>query len=165
MKNTLKKYQHEEIGVRVQKQVEEQRQYPTIQEKQMALIEMFDFMSDWQDKYSEIIAMGKHLVPYPDAKLKPKYLVKGCQSQVWFDAQVDEEGRLYFEATSDAIIVKGLIALLLSVYNHQTPEAILTSNKDFIKTMGLDQHLSPTRNQGLYAMLSYIYHFAQENID
>lgn len=116
---------------------------------------------DWQKKYKKIIFYGKALSPFPKDLKRPEFLVKGCQSQVWLFAQKKEDGRVYFQGSSDALIVQGLLALLLSVFNGKNPEEILEISPDFLKELGLDSHLSPNRANGLYAMLKQIRYYAQ----
>ena len=129
-------------------------------EKQRELVDNFSFFDDWEDKYAFLIGMGKSLPPYPEDKKDDKHFVKGCQSQVWFDAEY-KDGKVHFIGMSDAMIVSGLIGMLLEVYSAQKPEDILNSTTDFLKEIGLDNHLSATRNNGLHSMIGYIYSFAR----
>lgn len=116
------------------------------------LIEDFDLFEDWADKYEYIISLGKEL-PEMDSALKTEdYIVKGCQSQVWLSAK-HEEGKVYFSADSDAIITKGIIALLVKVFNGQEANEILNNDLAFIDQIGLKEHLSPNRSNGLVAMV------------
>lgn len=124
----------------------------TIAEAQSDLIETFSFLPDWQEKYQYIIELGQQLPPMEEAAKTDDILVRGCQSRVWM-RPYDENGRLRFEANSDAIIVSGLIALLKRVYDNRTPREILETPPDFIQAIGLARHLSPTRANGLMAML------------
>jgi len=125
-------------------------------ENQQEIIDDLSFFESWEDKYMHIISLGKSLKPFPEEKKTVEYLVKGCQSQVWFDANF-ENGILNFMAESDALIVSGLIAILIDVYNEATPQDILESNTDFIQEIGFGSHLSVTRSNGLHSMLNYIY--------
>ena len=134
-----------------------------ILEKQSTLVENFNFFDDWSDKYAYLIGLGKSL-KFPDDKKDQAHLIKGCQSQVWFDVQC-LDGKLIFHAISDAAIVSGLIGLLLEVYNNSTPEEILNSDILFMETIGLSRHLSSTRNNGLHAMLNFIYASAKQHSD
>lgn len=136
----------------------------TIEDKQKEIIENFNFFDSWQDKYAYLISLGKSLPSFPEDKKDEQHLIKGCQSQVWFDASY-RDGYLYFQGISDAAIVSGLIALLLEIYSGQTPNVILDSEPYFIDAIGLTQHLSPTRNNGLYAMLKAIRRLAQNYVD
>jgi cysteine desulfuration protein SufE len=123
---------------------------------QQAIIDKFDFLDDWMEKYQLIIGLGKQTQDFPEKKKTSQYLIKGCQSQVWFDSWL-EGGRLQMHGTSDAAIVSGLMAILFSVYNNQTPQDILDTAPDFIEEIGLHQHLSPTRSNGLNSMIQAIY--------
>jgi len=126
-----------------------------INDAQEAIIDKFDFLDDWMEKYQLIISFGKQTQDFPQEKKRTQYLITGCQSQVWFDSWL-QDGRLQMHGTSDAAIVDGLIALLLSVYNNQTPQDILNQPPDFIEAIGLHQHLSPTRSNGLNSMVKAI---------
>lgn len=127
----------------------------TIEEVQQQIIEEFSFYEDWMDKYGYLIDLGNELVD-----LEPKYkndqnLIKGCQSRVWLVAQM-EDGKINFKGESDAVIVKGLVALLLRVVSGRTPKEIMENDLHFIDDLGLRQHLSPTRSNGLVAMIKQI---------
>lgn len=127
----------------------------TIQEIENQIIEEFSIFTDWLDKYEYIIELGKN-VPVIDEKAKTEEnLIKGCQSRVWLDC-CQEDGKLFFAADSDAIITKGIISLLIRVYNGQEPEEILNSNLKFIDAIGLQENLSPTRANGLVSMIKQI---------
>ncbi len=131
----------------------------TILEKEQEIIEEFELFDDWMDKYEHIIELGKDL-PLINPKYKTKeYLIKGCQSQVWVNAEY-ENGKIIFTADSDAIITKGVIAMLIFVLSNQSPKAILESKLDFLKTIGLQEHLSPTRANGLLGMVKQIKTYA-----
>ena len=131
-------------------------------QRQQDLIDQLSFFDDWEDKYDYIISLGKQLPEFPEDKKTDDNLVRGCQSQVWFDSSVDN-GKLNFIATSDALIVSGLIATLLQVYNDATPAEILESNTDFIQQIGFGNNLSSNRANGLKSMLNYIYATATKN--
>lgn len=136
----------------------------TIQEIENQIIEEFSIFTDWLDKYEYIIELGKN-VPVIDEKAKSEEnLIKGCQSRVWLDCW-QEDGKLHFAADSDAIITKGIISLLIRVYNGQEPKDILASNLSFIDAIGLQENLSPTRANGLVSMIKQIkmYALAFEN--
>ena len=125
----------------------------TIEESQQQIIDEFSEVDDWMDRYAMIIDLGNTLPPI-DEKLKtPDRLIEGCQSRVWLDATQNADGTLTFTADSDAIIVKGIISLLISAVNNHTPEEILATPLHFIDDIGLSQHLSPTRSNGLLAMI------------
>lgn len=124
----------------------------TIERIQDEIIEEFSETDDWMDRYSMIIDLGNAL-PAIDPKYKtPEHLIEGCQSRVWLNAE-DRDGRVYYTADSDAIIVKGIIALLIRVLNGQTPDDILEARLRFIDSIGLAENLSPTRSNGLLAMV------------
>lgn len=125
----------------------------TIEERQQEIIEEFADISDWMDRYGYIIDLGNALPPLPDELKTPDRLIEGCQSRVWLDADIDREGRVHFRADSDAIIVKGIISLLVSVLDSHTPDEILDADLHFIDEIGLSRHLSPTRSNGLLAMV------------
>jgi len=132
----------------------------SIQERQQKIIEEFLPFQSWEDRYRHLIELGRQL-PTMEEKLKtPESLVKGCQSQVWLHAQLSPEGRILFYADSDALIVKGLVAILIKIYSHSTPEEILSTPPEFIKQIGFEGNLSPSRTNGLYAMLKQIRNFA-----
>ncbi len=124
------------------------------------ILDDFKFFDNWLDKYQYIIDLGKELPEYSEKFKTDKYIVRGCQSQVWMHAEKRGD-KLHFEAISDAAIVSGLIYILLQVYNDKTPKEILNLKPDFINEIGLDQHLSPTRKNGLYAMLQKIEEYAK----
>ena len=121
----------------------------------------FQFFDGWMDRYQYIIDLGRKLPPFPDAARTDDNRIRGCQSQVWFVAR-EEGGRLHFDAISDAAIVSGLIAILLRIYSDKRPADILASSPDFVADLGLEQHLSPTRSNGLRSMLDAIRRFAAE---
>ena len=124
----------------------------TINELQDEIIAEFSEVDDWMDRYGMIIDLGNSL-PAIDTKYKtPEHLIEGCQSRVWLNAEV-EDGKVIFTADSDAIIVKGIIALLIRVLNGHTPEEILNAELYFIDKIGLAENLSPTRSNGLVAMV------------
>ena len=127
----------------------------TIAAIQQEIIEEFAFFEDWQQRYEYIIEMGKSLPAFSDEEKKEEYLIKGCQSQVWLKAE-ETEGKVVFHADSDAILPKGIAALLVRVYSHQTPEAIIESDEFFLQTIGLQEFLSPTRANGTLAMIKQI---------
>lgn len=131
-----------------------------IAEAQAELIETFEALPDWQERYQYIIELGQGLPPLPSEFQTDAYKVRGCQSQVWIASDM-KDGRLHFQAGSDAIITAGLIAVLLSIYNDRAPQEILATPPDFIKAIGLSQHLSPSRSNGLLSMVRRIFDTAQ----
>lgn len=131
----------------------------TINEKQDEIIAEFSVFEDWMDKYEQLIEYGKSL-PLIDESLKvPERLIKGCQSNVWLNAE-QKAGRVYFTADSDAIITKGLIALMVEVLNGQSAEDIAAAEVYFADEIGLKSHLSPTRANGLASMLKQMKMYA-----
>jgi len=132
-----------------------------VQQAQEELIEEFQFFDDWMDRYQYIIDLGRRLPEFPEAEKTDANKIKGCQSQVWFLASM-QEGRLHFQAISDAAIVSGLIAVLLRIYSDRKPQDILDTPADFVRSLQLEQHLSPTRSNGLASMLEAIHRYAGE---
>ncbi len=132
-----------------------------VQIAQDEVVEEFAFFDDWMDRYQYLIDLGRRLPALAESELVEENKIKGCQSQVWFVA-AQEDGRLTFRAISDAAIVSGLIALLLRIYSGRRPEDILNTPASFVTELNLEQHLSPTRSNGLAAMLKAIRSFAQE---
>jgi cysteine desulfuration protein SufE len=124
----------------------------TINEKQDQLIEEFEFLTDWMDKYEYIIQQARELPVIDPAYKQDQFLIRGCQSKVWLYPEL-REGRLYFTADSDAIISKGLVSLIVQVLSGFTPEEIRKAELYFIDKIGLREHLSPTRSNGLLAMV------------
>lgn len=127
----------------------------TIEEIQKEIIEDFDLFEDWMQRYEFIIDTGKSLPLIGDQNKSDDNLIKGCQSKVWLHADY-ENGKLIFSADSDAILTKGIISLLLRVYSQQTPKDILEADPFFIDEIGLKEHLSPTRANGLLSMIKQI---------
>jgi len=132
----------------------------TLEEKKQAVIEDFSLYDEWLDKYEYLIELGKGLEPYPEEKKTDDRLIKGCQSRVWLDYTL-KDGRLYFQADSDAIITKGIISLLISVYSGRTPEEIAADDFGFISGIGLKENLSPTRANGLVSMINTLRSIAE----
>lgn len=127
----------------------------TINEIQEQIIEEFAGFEDWMDKYSYLIELGTDLEPLDSKYQTDQNIIKGCQSKVWFHAYI-EDGLIKFEADSDAIIVKGIAALLIRVFSGQKPEDIMSADLHFIDQIGLKEHLSPTRSNGLVSMVKQI---------
>ena len=127
----------------------------TIEEIQQEIISDFAVYEDWMDKYTYLIELGNELEPIDAAYKVDQNLIRGCQSRVWLQQRL-EGGILYFDAESDALIVKGLVALLMKVFSGRTPKEILDAEPYFIDEIGLKQHLSPTRSNGLMAMVKQI---------
>jgi len=133
----------------------------SVQEIQQEIIEEFEMFDDWNDKYEYIINLGQELSGLDKDYHTDQYKIKGCQSQVWLRAEY-RDGKIIFQADSDALIVKGLIALLLRVYSEQAPEEILNNPPLFFNSIGLTQHLSPMRSNGLSSMVKKIGEYAEQ---
>ena len=131
---------------------------------QQEVIEEFSLFDDWMDRYQYIIDLGRRLPEFPEALRTEDNRIRGCQSQVWFVPE-RRDGRLYFQAVSDAAIVSGLIALLLRLYSGRFPRDILDTPPDFVGALQLESHLSPTRSNGLSSMLKAIRGFAEEALE
>lgn len=131
----------------------------TINEIQDEIIEEFSGLDDWMDRYQLLIDMGAEQEPLPDSDKAEQNLIDGCQSRVWLVCD-EKEGRLYFRAESDALIVKGIVTLLIRVLSGHTPDEILDADLYFIEKIGLREHLSPTRSNGLLAMLKQMRAYA-----
>ena len=129
---------------------------------QQELIEEFDMFDNWMDRYQYIIDMGKQLPNFPDEWKTEEAKIQGCQSNVWMHHEAQDD-KLIFKATSDAAIVSGLIAVLLRIYSERTPDEVRHTEPHFMTDLGLDKHLSPTRSNGLHAMLERIYQVAQQS--
>ena len=135
-----------------------------VRQAQDEVVEEFAFFDDWMDRYQYLIDMGRKLPEFPEDDRIDTNKIRGCQSQVWFVAEKDD-GRLNFRAISDAAIVSGLIALLLRIYSGRKPQDILDTAPDFVAALELEQHLSPTRSNGLSSMLQAIRNFAAEALE
>ena len=133
----------------------------TLEEKKQAVIEEFSMYDEWLDKYEYLIELGKALEAYPEEQKTEEKLIKGCQSRVWLDYEM-KDGKLFFRADSDAIITKGIISLLISVYSGRTPAEIAADDFGFIDQIGLKENLSPTRANGLVSMIDTIKWVANE---
>lgn len=133
----------------------------TINQTQDEIIEEFEGLTDWMDRYAYIIDLGNTLPEYPENEKTPANLIEGCQSRVWIFAKKNENGTIHFDADSDALIVKGIVALLMRVLNDRTPDEILDADLYFIDKIGLKEHLSPTRSNGLVAMVRQIHNYAR----
>lgn len=134
----------------------------SLQEAENEVVDTFSMYDEWLDKYEYLIDLGKNLEAYPEECKTEDELIKGCQSRVWLDYKV-QDGKIYFKADSDAIITKGIISLLISVYSGRTPEEIASSDFGFIEKIGLKENLSPTRANGLASMIATIKAVALEN--
>lgn len=133
----------------------------SLEEKKQEVIDDFSMYEEWLDKYEYLIELGKALEPYPEGEKTEEKLIKGCQSRVWLDYEL-KDGKLYFRADSDAIITKGIISLLISVYSGRKPEEIAGDDFGFVEQIGLRENLSPTRANGLVSMIATIRRAAEE---
>ena len=132
----------------------------TIKEKAQAVVEEFWMFDDWMDKYAYLIELGKDL-PVIDSQFKTNnHLISGCQSRVWLHAE-EQEGRIVFTADSDAVITKGIVSLLIRILSNHTPQEILEADLSFLESIGLQEHLSPTRANGLASMIKQIQLYAR----
>jgi cysteine desulfuration protein SufE len=131
----------------------------TIQEIQDEIIDEFSMFEDWEERYQYMIDLGKTLPLIDDAHKTEDNIIKGCQSKVWVHANMDDN-KVAFTADSDAIITKGIIAILIRAFSNQHPTAILEANTDFIDKIGLKEHLSPTRANGLVSMIKQLKMYA-----
>ena len=130
-----------------------------INEIQDEIIEEFSQLDQWMDRYSLLIDYGNELLPLDEKYKKPENIIEGCQSRVWLNAEM-ESGCIVFSGESDAVLVKGIVALLIKVLNNQTPKEIINSDLYFIEKIGLREHLSPTRSNGLLAMVKQMKMYA-----
>ena len=131
----------------------------SLKDRQNEIVAEFSGLSDWEDRYKKLIELGKALPELPDSKKLEDFKVKGCQSQVWIHAHM-ENGRIIFEADSDALLVRGLVALLLRIYSDAAPAEILATPPDFVKEIGLESKLSPSRANGLVSMIKQMKFYA-----
>jgi cysteine desulfuration protein SufE len=127
----------------------------TIEEVQQEIIEEFSVYEDWMDRYGYLIELGNDLPELSQSDKSDEYIIRGCQSRVWLVPEL-KNGKIYFRGESDAVIVKGLVALLLRVASGRTPKELMENEMHFIDDLGLKQHLSPTRSNGLLAMVKQI---------
>ncbi len=132
----------------------------TINDIQEEIIEEFTGLDDWMDRYQLLIDLGNDQAPLPEKYKTDQNLIDGCQSRVWLQADLEADGRIHFQAESDALIVKGIVSLLVRVFDRQTPADILAADLYFIPQIGLSEHLSPTRSNGLLAMLKQMKMYA-----
>ncbi|MBC7371784.1 MAG: SufE family protein [Bdellovibrionaceae bacterium] len=131
-----------------------------IADRQKQIVDKFQGLTDWEDRYKRIIAMGRELRDMPEEMKTEDNKVKGCQSQVWLFAELDSQGLMHIHGDSDAMIVKGLVALLLRMYSGTNPAEILQTPPEFLRELGFEGHLSPSRANGLHAMLKQIRNYA-----
>ena len=131
----------------------------TIENLQQNLIQDFSFFEDWTQRYEYMIELSKGLEKMDEQMKNDKNIIKGCQSKVWLHAELNE-GKIKFLADSEAIITRGIIAILLTIFNNRTPQEIIESDTNFIEKIGLKEHLSPNRANGLYSMIKQIKFYA-----
>ena len=131
----------------------------TIENLQHNLIQDFSFFEDWTQRYEYMIELSKGLEKMDEQMKNDKNIIKGCQSKVWLHAELNE-GKIKFLADSEAIITRGIIAILLTIFNNRTPKEIIESDTNFIEKIGLKEHLSPNRANGLYSMIKQIKFYA-----
>jgi len=132
----------------------------TLEEKKQEILEEFSLYEEWLDKYEYLIELGKNLAPFPEEKKTEDRLIKGCQSRVWLDSEL-RDGSLYFMADSDAVITRGIISLLISVYSGRPAQEIAADDFAFVQEIGLKENLSPTRANGLVSMIERIKEIAR----
>jgi cysteine desulfuration protein SufE len=131
----------------------------TIQQRENEIIEEFNFFPEWMEKYEHLIELGKNLPMIEEEYKVDENLIKGCQSKVWLRAELDN-GKMKYSADSDALITKGIIALMIRVLNDVPPEEVVDANLSFIDKIGLKEHLSPTRSNGLVSMIKQMKYYA-----
>lgn len=129
-------------------------------ERQKKIVDEFSEISSWEERYKKIIQRGKALEDLPESLKTSEALVKGCQSQVWLHASMDENGLMRLKADSDALLVKGLVSLLLEIFNETPPKEVLEAQVTFVEEIGLGSHLTPSRANGLVSMIKQIKYFA-----
>lgn len=132
----------------------------SIEQIQNQIAEDFGAIDDWMDRYAMIIDLGNSLPPLDESYKTPEYLIEGCQSRVWLQAELDADGNIVFHADSDALIVKGIIALLVQTLSGHKPAEVLEADLHFINDIGLAENLSPTRSNGLTAMIRQMRYYA-----
>ncbi|MBO8456006.1 MAG: SufE family protein [Bacteroidetes bacterium] len=135
----------------------------SLKEVENEVVDEFSMFDEWLDKYEYLIELGKSLGDYPESDKTDEHLIKGCQSRVWLDYSI-KDGRIFFNADSDAIITKGIISLLIKIYSGRTPEEILGSDFSVVDRIGLRENLSPTRANGLVSMIEKIREISRENL-
>lgn len=126
-----------------------------IKEKQEQLLENLELFEDWTERYEYVIGLGKQLEPLSESARDADHLIKGCQSQIWLDAEL-KDGHVFYHADSDSLITKGMIAMFIDVLNGETPDAILTADLSFVDRSGLKEHLAPTRANALGIMATQL---------
>lgn len=127
----------------------------SLPQREEIIVDEMSLYDDWMDKYQFLIELGNELAPYPDELKLPQYEISGCQSQVWIYCE-ERDGRIFFSGTSDALIVRGIVALLIKVLSGVSVAEVASSDFGFIDAIGLKEHLSPTRSNGLYSMMQHM---------
>ena len=133
----------------------------TIVQRQKKVVDEFAALAAWEDRYKRIIELGKKLPTFPEVLKTEQLKVKGCQSQVWLKAELKSDGEIVFIGDSDALLVKGLLAIVLHVFSLAKPQEILEAPMEFLKELGLESHLSPSRSNGVFAMIKQMRLYAQ----
>lgn len=128
----------------------------SIKEKEQQLIAEFSQFDDWGDKYMHLMTYGRKLQKYDEKFRDDKYLIQGCQSRVWLHASLNENNKMTLQADSDSEITKGIVSLLINLYSDETPDDVLSADTVFLSEIGLQEHLTPTRSNGLSSMLKQI---------
>lgn len=136
-----------------------QKQKMSIEKKQAEIIEEFSMFDEWMEKYEYIIELGRELPLISEQYKTEDNLIKGCQSQVWLHAEMSEDNKVQFSADSDAIITKGIVSMLVRVLTDESPKEIIQADLHFINDIGLHEHLSPTRSNGLLAMIKQMKYY------
>lgn len=131
-----------------------------LKQRSQKISEQFSGLQSWEDRYKKIIDMGKKLPEMPEELKIEDYKVRGCQSQVWLHARLNDHGQIIFQGDSDALLVRGLVAMLLEIYSGVTPQEIITTQPDFLKDIGFEGNLSPSRANGLFSMIKQIRYYA-----
>jgi len=131
-----------------------------LEKRKNKIIDNFMYLDDWNEKYLYLISLGKKLKKFPIHQKIPQNMVSGCQSNVWFYSNINQHKKIIINATSDSIIVSGILGMIIEIYSDSFPEEIIHSNTNFIQLMGLSQHLSSVRNNGILSILDYIYKIA-----
>ncbi len=131
-----------------------------LKQRSQKISEQFAGLQNWEDRYKKIIDMGKQLPEMPEELKTEDHKVRGCQSQVWLHARLNDQGQIVFQGDSDALLVRGLVAMLLQIYSGATPQEIITTQPDFLKEIGFEGNLSPSRANGLFSMIKQIRYYA-----
>lgn len=131
-----------------------------LKQRSQKISEQFSGLQSWEDRYKKIIDMGKQLPDMPEELKTEDHKVRGCQSQVWLHARLNDQGQIVFQGDSDALLVRGLVAMLLQIYSGATPQEIITTQPDFLKDIGFEGNLSPSRANGLFSMIKQIRYYA-----